>query len=70
MAKKPYADAKDVAPLLPETSAGYQLGWSQGRWVVIKGNIGSPCQTHAESQTLADQMNSVIGFATKGGRKS
>lgn len=70
MAKKPYADAKDDAPLSPATSAGFQLGWSQGRWIVIKGNVGSQCQTHAESQVLADQLNSIVGFATKGGRKS
>jgi hypothetical protein len=70
MAKKPYSETKDGSPVMvAAAAAGYQLGWSGGRWVVIRGNVGSQCQTQAESQALADQLNSIVGFASKSGRK-
>lgn len=66
MAKKPYTETKDgTPPLVAAAATGYQLGWSGGRWVVIRGNAGSQSQTQAESQALANQLNSFVGSAGK-----
>jgi len=70
MSEKPRKNTNAGVPIpVPAEPTGFQLGWNKGRWVVIKGNAGSQCQTHAESQALADQLNGSFGFATKPGKK-
>jgi len=66
MATQTFANAKDgTLQMVAAVPTGYQLGWSRDRWVVIRGNAGSQCQTHAESQALADQLNTFVGSTSK-----
>jgi hypothetical protein len=66
MAKKPNNTDQDGTPqMIAAAPTGYQLGWSGGRWVVIRGNAGSQSQTQAESQALANQLNTFVGATAK-----
>jgi hypothetical protein len=70
MSVKPIKNTNAGVPIpVPPAATGFQLGWNKGNWVVIKGNAGSQCQTRAESQALADQLNGIVSFATKQGKK-